>query len=124
MAYCGLSPSEDSNTPSVSPSQSNLIGLVASSYCNFYAPLAFPQVLELGLRVTSLGKSSVEYEVGVFAEGDKTPAAVGGYTHIFVDRTTRRSVKEGMSPMCRDGLMGLLPMKGDEDDSVETMSKL
>lgn len=61
----------------------------------FFAPLSFPQVLDLGLRVSKLGKSSVTYEASVFAEGSGTPAAVGGYTHVFVDNKSRKSMAIG-----------------------------
>ncbi|KAF8808183.1 hypothetical protein BYT27DRAFT_7190312 [Phlegmacium glaucopus] len=73
------------------PKSSPLIGLVVSSHCQFFAPLSFPQVLDLGLRVNKLGSSSVSYEVGVFEEGKDAPAAVGGYTHVFVDSNSRKS---------------------------------
>ncbi|KAF7980769.1 hypothetical protein HWV62_36819 [Athelia sp. TMB] len=79
----------------LAPPDSPLIGLVVSSFCQYFAPLAFPQVLELGLKVTKLGKSSVTYEVGVFEEGKKAPAAVGGYTHVFVDNKSRKSATIG-----------------------------
>jgi acyl-CoA thioester hydrolase len=49
-------------------------------------------VLNLGLRINKLGKSSVEYEVGVFVQGEEFPAAVGGYTHVFVGSETRKSM--------------------------------
>ncbi|KAH7929295.1 thioesterase thiol ester dehydrase-isomerase [Leucogyrophana mollusca] len=84
------------------PSASAQIGLVVSSQCQFFAPLSFPQVLDLGLRVTKLGKSSVTYEVGVFEEGKDAPAAVGGYTHVFVDQVSRKSVP--IVTATRDGL--------------------
>ena len=61
----------------------------------FFSPLSFPQVLDLGLRVNKLGKSSVSYEVGVFEEGKDTPAAVGGYTHVFVENKSRKSMAIG-----------------------------
>jgi acyl-CoA thioester hydrolase len=80
------------------PTSSPLIGLVVSSHCTFYAPLSFPVLLDLGLRVTKLGKSSVTYEVGVFEGGKDQAAAIGGYTHVFVDTVTRKS-----AAMDRDG---------------------
>ncbi|KAJ7104292.1 HotDog domain-containing protein [Mycena belliarum] len=92
---CGL-------TPAAAP----LIGLVISSFCEFFSPLSFPQVLDLGLRVTKMGTSSVTYEIGVFSEGQDTPAAVGGYTHVFVERIERKSAP--MSPGLREGLTMLL----------------
>jgi acyl-CoA thioester hydrolase len=59
-------------------------------------------VLDLGLRVEKLGKSSVSYEIGVFEQGRDEPAAVGGYTHVFVDRATRKS--SPMSGALKNGL--------------------
>ncbi|KAJ7637644.1 thioesterase, partial [Mycena polygramma] len=88
------------------PATSPLIGLVISSFCEFFAPLSFPQVVDLGLRVNKLGNSSVTYEVGVFAQGQDEPAAVGGYTHVFVERVARNSAP--MATGTRAGLTKLL----------------
>ncbi|KAI8974032.1 thioesterase [Trametes punicea] len=90
----------------LSPSTSPFIGLVVSSFCHFFSPLSFPAVLDLGLRVTRMGSSSVTYEVGVFEQGSHQPSAVGGYTHVFVDRETRKSAP--ISPSARAGLKKLL----------------
>ena len=43
--------------------------------------------------MNQLGTSSVAYEVGVFEQGKDSPAAVGGYTHVFVGSESRRSGK-------------------------------
>jgi len=94
----------------LNPATSPLIGLVISSFCEFSAPLSFPQVLDLGLRVDKLGNSSVSYEVGVFAEGQDKPAAVGGYTHVFVERLGRKSAAMGSET--REGLSKLLSKPG------------
>lgn len=69
-----------------------VIGLVIETQCNYFAPLAFPQTVEAGLRVAHLGQSSVRYEVGLFAEGSETAAACGHFVHVYVDRDTRRPV--------------------------------
>ncbi|KAJ7227039.1 thioesterase [Mycena pura] len=90
---------------SLKPAASPLIGLVISSYCEFFAPLSFPQVVDLGLRVNKLGTSSVAYEVGVFAGQDEA-SAVGGYTHVFVERAERKS--SPMETATREGLTKLL----------------
>ena len=70
----------------------NTIGLVIETQCNYFAPLAFPQVVEAGIRVARLGGSSVRYEVGLFAAGAPTTAAKGHFVHVYVDRATRRPV--------------------------------
>lgn len=66
------------------------IGLVIETQCNYFAPLAFPQVVEAGLRVARLGTSSVCYEVGLFAQGEALSAAGGHFVHVYVDRQDRR----------------------------------
>jgi len=68
------------------------IGLVIETQCNYFAPLAFPQTIEAGIRVARLGTSSVRYEVGLFAEGEPWCAAKGHFVHVYVDRETRRPV--------------------------------
>jgi acyl-CoA thioester hydrolase len=66
------------------------IGLVIETQCNYFAPLAFPENVEAGIRVSRLGASSVRYEVGLFAQGAPETAARGHFVHVYVDRETRR----------------------------------
>ena len=66
------------------------IGLVIETQCNYFAPLAFPQTVEAGIRVARIGSSSVRYEVGLFAQGVALTAAAGHFIHVYVDRATRR----------------------------------
>lgn len=67
-----------------------VIGLVVETQCNYFAPLAFPQTVEAGIRVARLGTSSVRYEVGLFAQGEALCAARGHFVHVYVNRQTRR----------------------------------
>jgi acyl-CoA thioester hydrolase len=67
-----------------------VIGLVVETQCNYFAPLAFPQNIDAGLRVSRLGRSSVRYEVGLFAQDQPLTAARGHFVHVYVDRATRR----------------------------------
>jgi acyl-CoA thioester hydrolase len=66
------------------------IGLAIETFCRFHQPLAFPEVIDAGLRVGRLGNSSVRYEIGLFRQGEAEPAATGHFVHVFVDRRTRR----------------------------------
>ena len=68
------------------------IGLVIENQCTYFSPLAFPQMVEAGIRVATLGNSSVRYEVGLFAQGALTASAQGHFVHVYVDRQTRRPV--------------------------------
>ena len=67
-----------------------VIGLAVDTGCQYLRPVAFPDVIEAGLRVAHLGNSSVRYEVGLFVQGDEACAAHGHFVHVFVDRATRR----------------------------------
>ncbi len=68
------------------------IGFVAETHCNYFAALAFPQTVDVGLRVAHIGTSSVRYEIGLFAEGAETAAAHGHLIHVYVDRLSARPV--------------------------------
>lgn len=70
--------------------QGPVIGLVVETTCHYFTPVAFPQKLEAGLRVSRLGTSSVHYAIGLFQPNNKTPVAQGHFTHVYVDRKTRR----------------------------------
>ncbi len=72
--------------------QGAAIGLVVETQCNYFAPLAFPQTVEAGLRVARLGRTSVRYEVALFAQGEDLCAARGHFVHVYVDRLSRQPV--------------------------------
>jgi len=80
---------------------------VVETLCRFYQPLCFPEVIDAGLRVARLGKSSVRYEIGIFRAGQDEPAASGHFVHVYVDRASRRPVPVP-APM-REKLALLLP---------------
>ena len=66
------------------------IGLVVETGCRYFAPLSFPEVGEIGIAVDRLGSSSVTYRLGIFAEGRESAAAEGEFTHVYVDRASRK----------------------------------
>lgn len=69
-----------------------VIGLVVHTQCQYFDSIAFPQIVHVGLKVTQLGRSSVTYELGLFADEALRSAALGHFTHVYVDRQTRRPV--------------------------------
>lgn len=68
------------------------IGLVVETGCRYFVSVAFPDILEAGIKVAHLGNSSVRYEVGIFREGADSAAAAGHFIHVYVDRDSRRPV--------------------------------
>ena len=63
-----------------------VVGYCVESQCRYLAPLAFPEIIDAGLRVAHLGTSSVRYEIALFRAGDEAPAATGYFVHVFVGR--------------------------------------
>ena len=72
--------------------EAGVIGVAVETMCKFRKSLAFPQIVDAGLRIGKLGNSSVRYEIGLFAAGDPEPAATGHFVHVFVERATMRPV--------------------------------
>lgn len=100
---CGIQPfidpsSSQSSKSAASPASSteknvkDVVGLVVSNSCRYFASCSFPHPLRVGLRVIKLGKSSVTYQVSIAEESQKEAAALITSTHVFVDRVTRRPV--------------------------------
>jgi acyl-CoA thioester hydrolase len=69
-----------------------VIGFAAESHCQYLQPIAFPETIDVGLRVGKLGNSSVRYELAIFKHGETLASATGFFVHVFVDRETRRPV--------------------------------
>ena len=68
------------------------VGFVVNSGCNYFAPIAFPDRLDGGLRVNKLGKSSVEYGIAIFKAGEDTAVAEGHFVHVFVNKANNTPV--------------------------------
>ena len=68
-------------------------GLVLETSCTYFEPLAFPELVEGGLAVEKLGRSSVTYRLAVFKEGAELAAAQGRFTHVYVERASGRPVE-------------------------------
>lgn len=69
-----------------------VVGFVVSSSCDYFASIAFPERIEVGLRVGKLGNSSVQYELAVFKAGEDEACAAGRFVHVFVERQSNRPV--------------------------------
>ncbi len=72
--------------------RSEIIGLVVQSHTHYFAPVTCPCTVEVGMRVAHIGRSSVTYEFALFLPGEDQAAAQGAYTHVHVDRHSRRPV--------------------------------
>jgi len=70
----------------------NIVGYVVASSCEYHASIAFPDNLEVGVRVEKLGNRSVTYGIAIFKKGLESAVANGSFTHVFVNRETGKAV--------------------------------
>jgi acyl-CoA thioester hydrolase len=68
------------------------IGIVAETSCRFLKELSFPEIIEVGLALERLGRSSVVYNIALFRAGEADAAAIGRFVHVYVDAATREVV--------------------------------
>ena len=66
------------------------VGYVVETKCSYRRPIAFPDIVQAGIRVSRIGRSSVTYEVGLFRKGQEEICAFGHFVHVYVDRATDR----------------------------------
>jgi acyl-CoA thioester hydrolase len=74
------------------PQAGAVVGMAVETGCRFHRSLAFPDVVQVGLRIGHLGRSSVRYEIGIFRNDEPSACADGHFVHVFVERVTQRPV--------------------------------
>lgn len=74
------------------PTREREIGLVVETQCHFVKEIAFPRMLDIGLRAERIGRTSVVYAIGIFRGDEDDAAAFGRFVHVYVDRETRRTL--------------------------------
>lgn len=72
--------------------QGEVIGFVVETHCNYFSSAAFPDKIDAGIRVAHLGRSSVRYEIGLFANEREKAIAQGHFVHVYVDRRNEKPV--------------------------------
>jgi acyl-CoA thioester hydrolase len=71
---------------------SPVIGVVVESGCRYHEPVAYPDPVEIGVRVDELRSRAVRYGVAVFRPSSAEAIAEGHFVHVFVDRGTRKPI--------------------------------
>jgi len=74
------------------PHDAEIIGVCPETRCRFIKSVAYPDALEVGLRIVKLGNSSAQYEIGIFKVGEEHAVAEGFFVHVYVERETNRPV--------------------------------
>ena len=71
----------------------DIVGLVVESGCTYHASLGWPEPIEAAMSVARVGRSSITYLVGLFSLDTHEAAAEVHFTHVYVNRETRRPVE-------------------------------
>lgn len=72
--------------------EGTLAAFVVSSAGDFFALPGFPDVLEVGLGVTRLAGSTVEYRLALYRPGERDACAAGTVVQVFIERSSGRPV--------------------------------
>ncbi|WP_372837397.1 acyl-CoA thioesterase, partial [Puniceibacterium confluentis] len=59
--------------------------LVVENGCTYFAECGFPDVLQVGLRLAHLGRTSFRTDIALFRNDDDAAAACGFFTQVHVD---------------------------------------
>ena len=70
--------------------KSEAIGFVIETQCKYFSPIAYPDLIHVGLKVIHLGNSSVKYELAIFKNDDDIASAAGNFVHVYVNRSTNK----------------------------------
>ena len=70
---------------------SEIIGLVVQSSCQFLQELSYPEIIEVGVSIEKIGRSSLTYQLAIFKQNQNQASAQGHFVHVFVDREQRKS---------------------------------
>ena len=70
----------------------SVVYFVVENGCAYFSPIAFPDTVECGLRVTHIGTSSMRFEVGLFRNDEALASAQGFFVQVCCDRTTQRPI--------------------------------
>jgi acyl-CoA thioester hydrolase len=79
--------------------------LVVENGCSYFSPIAFPDTVHCGVRVSAIGTSSMRFEVGLFRNEDALACAQGFFVQVCCDRATQRPMP--MPPRVRAALEAL-----------------
>mmetsp|Transcript_15863 Transcript_15863/g.34447 ORF Transcript_15863/g.34447 Transcript_15863/m.34447 type:complete len:170 (-) Transcript_15863:289-798(-) len=77
---------------------------VVQSSCRYLRPISWPNPVDVGLRISRLGNSSANYEIGIFDQKSDLAAATATFVHVYVDLDGKPMpldprVREVLSPL-------------------------
>lgn len=70
----------------------DIVGLVVENKCSYFSSVKFPDELDVGIKVSKIGSTSVTYEIGIFNKNFEISSAIGTFVHVYVDRLNHKPV--------------------------------
>ena len=68
------------------PITSEYIGVTPEIRCCYYKSIKYPEIVDVGIVVKKIGKSSITYVIGIFKKDSDIICAIGHFVHVYVDR--------------------------------------
>jgi acyl-CoA thioester hydrolase len=68
--------------------KSSVVGLVVDNQCTYFSSIKFPENVDVGIKTSKVGRTSVIYEIGIFRKEEEQTSAVGTFIHVYVDKKT------------------------------------
>jgi len=66
---------------------------VVASSCRYFEQVAFPDTIDVGVKVEHIGRTSITYTVAIFVGNETSPRAQGTFTTVATAKTTGRPVE-------------------------------
>lgn len=70
--------------------------LVVETGCRYFAEMAYPDLINVGLVVRHLGRSSVRYDLALFRNDERMAAAAGFLVHVNTSAGRAVAMDEGL----------------------------
>jgi acyl-CoA thioester hydrolase len=66
--------------------------VAAEVTCRYHRSVAFPDRITVGLRVATIGRTSMRYDLAIFRNDEDDASAEGHFVRVFVESATQRPV--------------------------------
>jgi acyl-CoA thioester hydrolase len=66
--------------------------VAAEVTCRYHRSVAFPDRITVGLRVATIGRTSMRYDLAIFRNDEDEASAEGHFVRVFVESATQRPV--------------------------------
>lgn len=81
----------------------NITAVTADIWCHYHSEAFVLEELEVGVRVSRLGNSSIDFEYCIIAAQDKRLVVTASGTVVLIDKITKKPVQ--IPEAVRDGIM-------------------